>query len=89
MGAVQVVSGLITLQTQLQLRPVGCGDVNCTALVVQRVLRMMAVLIPAFSNSQLHTRPHVHHRNGQRVQLILTALQQDTRERREKILINI
>lgn len=47
--------------------PVWRGDVHGTALVVQRVLRVMAVLIPAFCHPELHAWPHVHHRDGQRV----------------------
>lgn len=54
--------------------PVRCGDVHCSALIVQRLFGMMAILIPALSHTQLHSRPLVHHRDGQGIQLVFAPL---------------
>ena len=40
------------------------GDVHCAALVVQRLFRVVAVLVPALGHPQLHARPLVHHGDG-------------------------
>lgn len=53
---------------------VGRGDVDAAALVVQRVGRVQALLVPALGDAQLDARPLVHDRDGQRVQLLLAAL---------------
>lgn len=62
--------------------PVRGGDVDGPPLVVERVLRMVAVLVPALGDPELHAGPHVHHRDGQGVQLVLAAL--STKERDEE-----
>lgn len=54
--------------------PVGGGDVDRPALVVQGVLGVVPVLVPALRHPQLHPRPHVHHGDGQGVQLVLAPL---------------
>lgn len=49
-------------------------DVDRPSLIVERLLRMVAVLVPALCDPEAHPRPQVHHRDGQRVQLVLAAL---------------
>ena len=71
--------------------PVWGGDVDSTSLIVQRVLWMVAVLVPALGHPQLHTGPHVHHRDGQGVQLVFTTLEKERegdtgREREGRLL---
>lgn len=56
------------------LVPVRGGDVHGPALVVQRLLEVVSVLVPALGDPQLHPRPLIHHRDGQRVQLVFTSL---------------
>lgn len=51
------------------------GDVNRSALVMQGLFGMMSVLVPALRDPETHARPQVHHRDGQRVKLVLTTLQ--------------
>lgn len=50
------------------------GDVHGAAFVVQRLLRMVPVFVPALGHPQLHAGPLVHHRDGQGVQAVLAAL---------------
>lgn len=38
---------------------------------------MVAVLVPALGHPQLNTWPHVHHRDGQGVQLVFTTLERE------------
>ena len=59
--------------------PVRRGDVHRPALVVQRLLRVVAVLVPALGDPQPDPGPQVHHRDGQRVQLVFAALQENRR----------
>lgn len=52
---------------------------------------MVAVLVPALGHPQLHTGPHVHHRDGQGVQLVFTTLEKERegdtgREREGRLL---
>lgn len=54
------------------------GDIHCSAFIVQRILKVIAVFIPALGDPQLHAWPHDHDRDGQRVQLVLTTLQDQT-----------
>lgn len=54
------------------------GNIYCSAFIVQRFLKVIAVLIPALSDPQLHTWPQNHDGDGQRIQLVLTALQDQT-----------
>lgn len=54
--------------------PIRGGDVHRAALVVQRLLGVVAVLVPALRDTQLDARPLVHDGDGQRVQLVLAAL---------------
>lgn len=51
-----------------------CRNVDAPSFVVQRVGSVQAFLVPAFRHAQFHARPLVHHRNGQRVQLLFAAL---------------
>ena len=53
---------------------VGGGDVDAASLVVERVGRVQALLVPALGDAQLDARPLVHDRDGQRVELLLAAL---------------
>ena len=50
------------------------GDVQCAALVVERVLGVTVVLVPALGDAHLQSRPLVHHLYRQRVQLVFAAL---------------
>lgn len=54
--------------------PVRGGDVHGAALIVQGLLGVVAVLVPAFCYPQLHPGPLIHHRDSQGVQLVLAAL---------------
>ena len=54
--------------------PVGRGEVHAAALVVQRVGGVEPLLVPALRDAQLDARPLVHHRNGERVELLLAPL---------------
>lgn len=65
----------------LALVPVRGGDVHGSALVVQRLLKVVAILVPAFSDPQFHPGPLVHHRDGQRVQLVFASLWQIEKKR--------
>ena len=90
-GAVDVGFGLVVYPVEARLHgqprqhavlglvAVRGGDVHRTSLVVQGLLRMVAVLVPALCDPQADSRPQVHDGDGQRVQLVLTALER-TRE---------
>lgn len=54
---------------------IGRGDVDGSALVVQRIDGVEVVLVPAFRHPQLHARPLIHHRDGEDVELLFQALQ--------------
>lgn len=58
----------------LALVSVRGGDVHGPALVVERLLEVVSVLVPALGDPQLHPGPLIHHRDGQRVQLVFTSL---------------
>lgn len=48
---------------------------------------MVAVLVPALRHPQLNARPHVHHGDGQRVQLVLTALEAETAKGGKRVVL--
>lgn len=56
-----------------------CRHIDSSSLVVQRIRRVFALFIPALCHSQLHSRPLVHHRDRQSVELLLAPLQHITR----------
>lgn len=58
----------------LALVSVRRGDVHGPALVVQRLLEVVAVLVPTLGDPQLHPRPLIHHGDRQRVQLVFASL---------------
>lgn len=66
----------------LALVPVRGGDVHGPALVVQRLLEVVAVLVPALGDPQFHPGPLVHHGDGQRVQLVFASLRRRKKQRR-------
>lgn len=86
-GAVNVRPGLVVdpVETSLDREPrqhsvlgavaVARCHVDGTSLVVQRVRRVLALLVPALGHPQLHPRPLVHHRDRQGVELLLASLQ--------------
>lgn len=56
------------------LVPIRGGDVHGPALVVQGLLEVVPVLVPALCDPQLHPGPLIHHGDGQRVQLVFASL---------------
>ena len=50
------------------------GEINSPALVMEAVARMVRLLVPSLCHPNLHPWPLVHHRDGQRVELLLAAL---------------
>lgn len=85
-GAVDVSFGLIIDPVEAGLHrqpgqgavfalvPVRGGDVHGPALVVQGLLEVVTILVPALCDPQLHPGPLIHHGDGQRVQLVFTSL---------------
>lgn len=54
--------------------PIARRYIDSSSLVVQGLGRVAAVFIPALCHSQLHSRPLVHHRDRQCVELLLAPL---------------
>lgn len=48
--------------------------VHRSALVVQRVRRVFALLVPALGNPELHPRPLIHHGDRQSVEFLFAPL---------------
>jgi hypothetical protein len=48
---------------------------------------VQAFLVPAFRHAQFHARPLVHHRNGQRVELLFASLENWKNKTKTKNLI--
>lgn len=53
-------------------------QVHGPALVVQRVVHVRVLLVPALDHPQPHPRPLVHHADRQRVQLLFATLEPTT-----------
>ena len=58
----------------LLLVAVGRGEVDGAALVVEAAVGVLEVLVPGLDDAQVHARPLVHHRDRQRVHLLLAPL---------------
>ena len=56
--------------------PVRGGEVDGSSLVVEAVPRVVVLLVPRLCHAQAHARPLVHYGDGEGVQLLLAALQQ-------------
>lgn len=56
--------------------PIAGGDIHGPTLVVQGVCGVVTLLVPALGHPQSHPGPLVHHRDRQRVQLLLAPLKQ-------------
>lgn len=54
---------------------IGRRDVDRSTFVVQRMLTVGNLLVPALGDAQLNAGPFVHHRNGEHVELFFAALQ--------------
>ena len=54
--------------------PVRGGEVHCPALVVEALPGVVILLVPGLGHPHPHSRPLVHHGDGQRVELLLTPL---------------
>ena len=54
--------------------PVRGGEVHCPALVVETLPGVVILLVPGLGDSDPHSGPLVHHRDGQRVELLFTPL---------------
>ena len=50
------------------------GEVHCPALVVEALPGVVVLLVPGLGHPDPHTRPLVHHGDGQRVELLFTPL---------------
>ena len=50
------------------------GEVHCPALVVEALPGVVVLLVPGLGHPHPHTRPLVHHGDGQRVELLFTPL---------------
>lgn len=89
-GAVHVGLGLVIHPVEAGLHCQTCqqsiliavavrrGDVHCAALIVQGLLRVVTVFVPALGHPQLHAGPLVHHRDGQGVQAVLATLREES-----------
>ena len=58
----------------LLLVAVGRGEVYGAALVMEAAVGVLEVLVPRLDDAQVHARPLVHHRDRQRVHLLLATL---------------
>ena len=63
-------------QTVLGPVAVRGGKVHRAALVVEAVAGVVVLLVPGLRHTEPHTRPLVHHGDGQSIELLLAALQQ-------------
>ena len=61
-------------QTVLAAVSVRGGEVHCPALVVEALPGVVVLLVPGLGHPDPHTRPLVHHGDGQRVELLFTPL---------------
>ncbi len=68
--------------------PVGRGDVDGAALVVEGVGRVVTLFVPPFGDPQLDVGPLVHHADGQRVQLFFAPLQQQNNKKKKNDMTN-
>lgn len=85
-GAVDVRSGLVVdpVETSFNREPrqhsVLCAitiarcHIDGSSLVMQRIRRVFAIFVPAFSHPQLYPWPLVHHRDRQGIELLLASL---------------
>ena len=55
--------------------PVRGGEVHCPALVVEALPGVVILLVPGLGHPHPHSRPLVHHGDGQRVELLFTPLE--------------
>ena len=55
--------------------PVAGGHVHGAALVVEALPGVVILLVPGLGHPEPHARPLIHHRDGQRVELLFTSLQ--------------